>query len=437
MSFKSDFMWGASTSSAQIEGAYNEDGKGLSIWDIAPKEKIKNGVDMHTSSDFYHHKSEDIATMKELGFNSYRFSLSWPRIISEKGKVNEKGLKFYSDLIDELIANGIEPIVTLYHWDEPVWVEEEGGWKSESTIGYFEEYTRVVVDALSDRVKYWITFNEPQCFLMNGYMTGVHAPFKSNYLCLNEISNIFMRTNYVAVKTIRERAKKNPLVGLSFSSGAYIPKDEKDPMSIEKAKHDTFYKGMGIMNNRFWMDPILLGKSASAYGIFHTKKKDLSRIYTDLDFIALNNYEAFNYSNMGGDKDIDKSKLNLSNMGWVIDGRSLYWVVRFIYERYKKPIIITENGVALDDKVENGRVKDKKREEFMDEYLTGLKRASDEGIPLLGYEYWSLLDNFEWAEGYGPRFGLIHVDYETKKRIVKDSAYHYRDIIKSNGEILK
>lgn len=437
MSFKSDFMWGASTSSAQIEGAYNEDGKGLSIWDIAPKEKIKNGDDMHTSSDFYHHKSEDIATMKELGFNSYRFSLSWPRIISEKGKVNEKGLKFYSDLIDELIANGIEPIVTLYHWDEPVWVEEEGGWKSESTIGYFEEYTRVVVDALSDRVKYWITFNEPQCFLMNGYMTGVHAPFKSNYLCLNKISNIFMRTNYVAVKTIRERAKKNPLVGLSFSSGAYIPKDEKDPMSIEKAKHDTFYKGMGIMNNRFWMDPILLGKSASAYGIFHTKKKDLSRIYTDLDFIALNNYEAFNYSNMGGDKDIDKSKLNLSNMGWVIDGRSLYWVVRFIYERYKKPIIITENGVALDDKVENGRVKDKKREEFMDEYLTGLKRASDEGIPLLGYEYWSLLDNFEWAEGYGPRFGLIHVDYETKKRIVKDSAYHYRDIIKSNGEILK
>lgn len=436
--FPDDFLWGVSTAAAQIEGGYHEDGRTDSIWDAAPSKKIKNGDNSHIGCDFYHHVDEDINHLKEIGVNSYRFSLSWSRIISEKGKVNEKGLSFYSNLIDKLLANNITPLVTLYHWDLPVWVEQEGGWLNKKTIDYFNDYVRVVIDALSDRVTYWITFNEPQCFLMNGYMVGAHAPFKKNIFSLNKTSNVFMLANHKAVQTIRERAKKTPKIGLSFASGVYIPKDEKNPKSIKEAYEKSFNKGMGVMNNRFWFDPILLGKYASAYGIFHTKRKDLDNIKVDLDFLALNNYEAFNYSIMGGDKDIDKSKLNKTSMGWVIDGRSLYWDIRFMYERYKLPIIITENGMADNDVVVNGKVADKKRCDFIDEYLSNVKRAVVESIPVFGYQYWSFMDNFEWAEGYTPRFGLMHFDFtsENRTRTLKDSAYHYRDIILCRGENL-
>lgn len=436
--FPNGFLWGASTAAIQIEGGRNEENRCDSIWDVAPAKKIKNGDNCHVSADFYHHVDEDIAHMKEIGINSYRFSISWPRIVPEKGKINPEGLKFYSDLIDKLLAVGIEPLVTLYHWDLPLWVDKEGGWLSYDIIEYFNFYVKAVVDALSDRVKYWITFNEPQCFLMNGYMVGAHAPFKCNVFSLNKTSNIFMLTNKKAVDTIRSRAKRTPKIGLSFASGVYIPKDENGPKSIKEAYEKSFNKGMGVMNNRFWFDPIILGKKASAYGIFHTKKRDLKDIKTDLDFLALNNYEAFNYSFMGGDKDIDRSKLNRTSMGWVIDGRSLYWDLRFMYERYHLPMIITENGMADDDEVIDDRVHDKKRCDFIDEYLLNVKRAVEEDIPVFGYQYWSLLDNFEWAEGYKPRFGLIYVDYssDNKTRILKDGAYHYRDIIASNGSIL-
>ena len=435
MKFPENFLWGAATAAAQVEGGYLEGGRTPSIWDNAPAKKIKNGENCHVACDFYHHWREDVALMKEMGFKSYRFSVSWPRVMPKEGKVNEEGLKFYSDLVDELLKAGIEPLVTLYHWDMPAWVDAYGGWEDGRITAFFLEYVKAVVGALSDRVTYWITFNEPSCFLMNGYMQGVHAPFKRHYLALPKFTKIFMRTNAETVKLIRKLAKKPPKIGLSFAAGAFIPKEENDSASVEEARKKTFYKGMGTMNNRWWMDPILLGKSVSAYGIYRNGGKRVHDFKCKFDFIGINHYEAFNYSFFGGDKGIDRSKLRQNSLGWVIDERSLYWTVKFIYERYRLPIMITENGVSLDDQPnEKGEVNDTERCRALEGFLKNLARAIDEGIPVLGYQHWSLMDNFEWAEGYEPRFGLIYVDYKTGKRTLKKSAYVYKDIISTNGE---
>ena len=238
-------------------------------------------------------------------------------------------------LVDALLAAGIEPYVTLYHWDLPLWQYKKGGWLKKDIIDDFAFYVKAVVEALSDRVTYWITFNEPSCFLMNGYMQGVHAPFKHRYLALPKFTKIFMLTNRRAVETIRKYAKKKPLIGLSFASGAFIPNDESDPKSVEEAYNKSFNVTMGTMNNRWRMDPILLGKPVTAYGIYATHKKDMPRFKADFDFLAVNHYEAFNYSAWGGDKSIDKSKLNTTSLGWVIDGRSIYWKLKVLYRRYR------------------------------------------------------------------------------------------------------
>lgn len=434
--FPKDFLWGAATASAQIEGGWNQGGRTPSIWDVAPAGKVHNNETCHTACDHYHRWEEDVALMKELGLKSYRFSVSWSRIVPQEGQVNEEGLSFYSNLVDALLEAGIEPLVTLYHWDLPLWMHEKGGWKSLAIREAFLEYVTAVVNRLSDRVSYWITFNEPQCFLMNGYMQGVHAPFQRDYLCFPKITRNFMLTNAAAVKLIRERAQKPPKIGLAFAAGAFIP-DEETETGIEKARHKSFYKGMGTMNNRWWMDPILLGNPVCAYGVYRSRKRDMNDIQAKLDFIGINNYSAFNYSDWGGDKNMDTTKLPKNSLGWVIDGRSMYWTVRFLYERYGVPVMITENGMSNRDAVnETGEVCDEVRIGYMEDYLRNLKRAIGEGVPVLGYQHWSLMDNFEWAEGYDPRFGLIYVDYATGKRIIKNSAWEYKKIIESNGEML-
>ena len=434
--FPKDFLWGAATASAQIEGGWDCGGRTPSIWDVAPAGKVHNDETCHTACDHYHRWREDVALMKELGLKSYRFSVSWSRIIPQEGTVNEEGLIFYSDLVDALLEAGIEPLVTLYHWDLPLWMHEKGGWKTLAIREAFLEYASAVVDRLSDRVQYWITFNEPQCFLMNGYMQGVHAPFQRDYLSLPRITRNFMLTNAATVRLIRERAKKNPKIGVAFAAGAFIPAEETQS-GIETARHKSFFKGMGTMNNRWWMDPILLGKPVAAYGVYRSRKRDMKDIQVDFDFIGINNYTAFNYSDWGGDKNIDTSNLPKNSLGWVIDGRSIYWTVRFLHERYKLPIMITENGMSnLDAVNEQGKVADDIRIGYIDEYLQNLKRAISEGIPVLGYQHWSLMDNFEWAEGYDPRFGLVYVDFKTGNRTVKNSAYHYRHIIETNGACL-
>lgn len=436
MKFPNDFLWGASTSSAQIEGAWNEDGKTPSIWDDAPREKIKHGEDCHVACDHYHRFKEDVAMMKEMGLNSYRFSISWPRVIDENNQVNPQGLRFYSSLVDELKRAGIEPIVTLYHWDMPRWVQDLGGWESKRITPYFLHFAETVVDALSDRVKYWITFNEPSCFLMNGYMQGAHAPFKRHYLSLRKFTRVFMETNAKTVAMIRARAVLPPLIGLSFAASAFLPKKEDDSESIEQARRKTFYRGMGTMNNRWWMDPILLGRPATAYGVYRNCGKKVKSFRCDFDFLGVNHYEAFDYALWGGDKHADRTGKRRNSLGWILDERSLYWTMRFLYERYRLPILVTENGIALDDRANeaSGEIEDVERCLSLDRFLAAVARACEEGVPVIGYEHWSLLDNFEWAEGYGPRFGLIYVDFATGERKWKRSAWHYRDLIAKKGE---
>lgn len=433
--FTKDFLWGAATASAQIEGAWNVDGRTPSIWDVAPAGKIKNNDTCHDSCDHYHHYKEDVTLMKEMGLKSYRFSISWSRVIPEEGKVNPKGLQFYSDLVDELITNGIEPMVTIFHWDLPVWVYKKGGWLSEVIIPLFAEYTKVVVEALSDRVKYWMPMNEPQCFIMNGYMQGAHAPFKHQYLALSKLTRICMLTHAEAVKTVRKYAKQPVKVGIAMAAGAFIPKDDSAE-ALEEARRKTFYDGLGTMGNRWWCDPIFKGEPVTAYGVYRSRKKDMPKIKCDLDFVGVNVYQPF-LDGSWGNKPAQGDPDRLTSMGWVIDGRVLYYTIKFFHERYGLPVLVTENGMADNDIVSvDGKVHDEKRIRFIHEYLGGVKRAVSEGIPVLGYQYWSLLDNFEWAEGYEPRFGMIHVDYKTQKRTLKDSAQAYKQIIETNGEDL-
>lgn len=433
--FPKDFLWGAAAASAQIEGGWNEGGRTPSIWDMATEKQVKHGENCHTACDHFHRWKEDVALMKEMGLKSYRFSISWSRVIPEEGKVNPEGLKFYSDLVDALLKAGIEPLVTIFHWDMPLWVYKKGGWLSESIVPLFRDYAKVVVEALSDRVKWWFTINEPGCFIMNGYMQGVHAPFKRDYLALSKLSRNCMLAHAEAVKVLRKYAKQKVMVGAAFSTGAYVPKNEKAE-EVEKARRMSTEEGNGLLGNRWWMDPMLLGKPVRAYGIYASHKKDMAAICQPLDFIGLNIYTSYNYADWGSSEKAAPGTPR-NSLGWVIDERCMYWNVRFIYERYKLPIMITENGLAANDTVSlDGAVHDPKRTDFLKRYLGQLKRAASEGVPLLGYQHWSVMDNFEWAEGYDPRFGLIYVDFATGKRTIKDSAWEYKRIIETNGEAL-
>ena len=430
MSFSDTFLWGAASAAAQIEGAYLEDGKGMSIWDAAPDKKLKNGERCRVACDHYHRYKEDVALMKELGLKSYRFSISWPRIMPHRGQVNPKGIEFYKNLIAELKAANIEPLVTLYHWDMPLWVDRAGGWKSPKIIDWYLEYVKLIVDAFSDDVQYWMTFNEPQCFIMLSYVMGVHAPFKHDIFTYKNHLRHMLLAHGKAVKLIRETARRKPIIGIAMAATTYIP-DSEDEAGLKDAAAKSFESAVGEGSNSLYMDPIALGKTSKQLRR-KLSAEDLKIISEPMDFIGVNVYQPSNGSI--NKKGYNTDELPKTMMGWIIDGRCLYWTIRQYYERYHLPIMVTENGMANPDTVDSdGHVHDAIRCQFLNDFLGGVKRAVDEGIPVLGYQHWSIMDNFEWCEGYGPRFGLIHVDYKTQKRTIKDSGYHYAEIIRNNG----
>lgn len=431
--FPKDFLWGAATASAQVEGGWKEGGRTPSIWDIAPAEKIKNGDTPHTACDHFRLWREDVATMKQMGINAYRFSISWSRVQPAEGKVSKEGLQFYVNLVDELLENGIEPLVTLYHWDLPVWVQAQGGWANEKIVSLFAEYTAIVVDALSAKVKWWFTINEPSNFIHNGYVTGAHAPFIKDEDLFVKASCNCLYANREAVRIIRENAKRKPMIGLAVSVGAFVAAEE-DEASIGKARQGTFDSFAGDLYNRWWCDSILLGKGVTVDGRHRITDDVLADTKCDLDFLGINIYAPF--TNGPAETDLLPPDRK-TDLGWVIDGRCAYWNIRFFYERYQLPIMISENGAAFNDTVsKDGRIHDERRVSFLREYLTGLKRAVAEDYPVHGYLCWSLMDNFEWCEGYDARFGLVYTDFETQERIWKDSAYYYRDVAKSGGEAI-
>ncbi|MBQ8087560.1 MAG: beta-glucosidase, partial [Clostridia bacterium] len=447
MGFRKDFIWGAATAAYQIEGAWNEDGKGLSVWDDFSHEegKVFSNHNGDVACDHYHRYEEDIALMVSLGVRNYRFSVSWPRLLPDgTGEVNEKGVAFYNRLIDALLKAGIRPFMTLFHWDYPSALQARGGWENPESVQWFENYVSLCAKRFGDRVKDFITLNEPQCFVGLGYSIknfapGLEMPTRS----VIRISHNVLKAHGAAVRAIRAIVP-DARVSYAPCGDAAIPCTET-PEDIEAARKAYFANdpARGMFTVSWWSDPALLGSypedGLKLYGQYLPKgwEKDLEGIHQPLDYYCQNIYNGSFYRARGdGFERVPFPQGNTkTGTGWPVTPDALYWGPKFLYERYHTPFIISENGMSNVDTVSlDGKVHDPQRQDYLHRYLKAYKRAADDGVELLGYFQWSLMDNFEWASGYNERFGMIYVDYATQKRIVKDSAYWYQQVMASNGE---
>ena len=450
MGFAKDFVWGAATSSYQIEGTGRDSGKGQNIWDVFTKEpgRVYEGHTGDIACDHYHRFREDVAYMKELGLKGYRFSIDWSRVLPEgTGKVNEKGIDFYNALIDELLEQGIEPYITLYHWELPYEIYKRGGWMNPEIVEWFGQYARLVAERFSDRVKYFFTLNEPQCFVGLGFLQGCHAPgVKAPLRDTFEMAHNALKAHGRAVQMLRAYGKQNVQIGYAPTSGMCYPEKET-PKDIEAVRKALFALPDDLSNwtwnVSWWSDPVILGKYPEE-GMKKYEKylpvitdEDMKLISQPIDFYGQNIYNG-RCIRMGTDGRPEEVRrpagFPKTATNWPVTPEALYWGPKFLYERYRKPIYITENGMACHDTVsQDGKVHDPNRIDFLARYLKNLKRAAEE-IDIRGYFQWSLMDNFEWDKGYAERFGIIYVDFETQERIWKDSAYWYRDLIRRNGD---
>ncbi|MFH1499823.1 MAG: GH1 family beta-glucosidase [Verrucomicrobiota bacterium] len=450
MSFPANFQWGAVTSAYQIEGAWQADGKGPSVWDMFTRRSghVWDGQTGQVACDHYNRYKEDVALMSAIGLKAYRFSVSWSRVIPNGvGAVNDAGLAFYDRLVDEMLAAGVQPWVTLFHWDFPYQLYLRGGWLNPDSPSWFSKYTAAVVDRLSDRVRHWVTLNEPQCFIGLGHETGEQAP--GLRLDLPELllaGHHALLAHGRAVEVIRERAKTPPVVGWSPAGTIYYPSTES-PEDIAAARTATNSVWAGVWNNRWWGDPVVLGgypeEGLRVYGDAapKTTKAEMKTIHQPIDFYGCNIFQGVAIKAGPGGVPV-QAPLPPGHPRtlflWNQTPEALYWGPKFLSELYKLPLVITENGMSNCDMVgHDGQVHDSVRVEFMISYLLQLRRALAEGIDVRGYFVWSLMDNFEWQEGYKHRFGLVHVDFATQRRTLKDSAHWYRDIIASNGAELE
>ena len=450
MSFPKDFVWGAAAASYQVEGAWDEDGKGLSVWDMLTRQpgKVWEGHTGNVACDHYHRYKEDVGLMRELGLHAYRLSISWPRVLPQgTGSVNKAGLAFYDRLIDELLANGIEPWVTLFHWDYPYDLFQRGGWLNPDSPKWFADYTAIVVDRLSDRVTHWMTLNEAQCFIGLGHQTDNGAPgLKLGMAEVLLAAHHVLMAHGMAVQTIRARAIKKSQVGWAQVGVAYFPATDS------QTDRDAAWRAMGavhadnVWNNRWWGDPVVFGsypeEGLQAYGkaVPRFKSSDLEIMKQPLDFYGCNIYNGQPVTPGPDGRSVAvpfPPGHPHTLFYWRMSPESLYWGAKYLADHYKLPLVVTENGMSNPDWVcLDGKVHDPQRIDFLNRYLLALRQAMDEGVDLRGYFHWSIMDNFEWCEGYRQRFGLIHVDYETQKRTLKDSALWYRDVIRTNGDNL-
>ncbi len=432
MAFPKDFLWGAASAAAQIEGGWDEDGRTPSVWDLMPEGKISKNETCHVACDHYHHWREDVAIMKQLGLKAYRFSVSWSRVIPGPGQRNEKGLEFYRNLVDALADAGIEPMITLFHSDLPQWSFEKGGWLSDETPDDFAFFARTVAEALSDKVRYWFTMNEPQCFHSDfldlagkkGDEAAAQAAYRNILLCHGR-----------AVRELRAAAKQPLKIGMVIMG---LPIEAvPGVLSEEQAFGLMASDAGGYMGMTRWLDPLLLGSVPDSMANV-LSEDDMQIIHRPLDLFTVNAYGSVNfYSNPGRPNRLVYPGLPKSHIGMPIRPECLYYMAKFAWKHYHLPILFTENGFSnIDFVMRDGKVHDPQRIDYIHTYLTSLRRAIDEGIPVEGYLYWSILDNFEWFKGYDLRFGLVYVDYRTEKRTLKDSAYDYAEIIRTNGESL-
>ncbi len=436
--FGEDFLWGVSTAAFQIEGAHDSDGKGSSIWDVftSQKGKIKNGHHAITACDFYNSYQDDIDLIRELNIPNFRFSISWPRIMpTGVHPINQAGIDYYNKIIDSLLASGIEPWITLYHWDLPHELELKGGWTSRESVSWFKEYVEVCVQYFGDRVKNWMVINEPSVFTGAGYFLGIHAPGKkgiTNYL--KAMHHVTLATS-AGAKIIRNRIPQAN-IGTTFSCTHIEPATDSQK-DIEAAKR------VDTLLNRTFIEPILgLGYPQQDLPVLkklnsYILEDDLNNLNFDFDFIGIQCYtreivkSAMLIPYIGAELvSAEKRNVISTEMGWEVYPPALYHVLKKFneYEGIRK-IIITENGAAFPDTVTNGKVYDIKRTHYIQDHLEQILKAKNDGLNVEGYFVWSLTDNFEWAEGYNARFGLIHVDFETQKRTIKNSGLWFKDFL--------
>ncbi len=441
--FGPNFKWGVATASYQIEGGWQEGGRGPSVWDSFAHEKgnIKTGENADVSCDFYHRYVSDLELLKSLNFNVFRFSLAWPRLLPNgTGKPNQQGIDFYNRVIDKCLSLGIEPWPTLYHWDLPQALEDRGGWTNRDVVGWFSEYTDLATRSFGDRVKNWMVLNEPFAFTTLGYMLGWHAPGKKG------LKNYLPAVHHAALcqaeggRIIRANVPEAN-VGTTFSV-SYV-----EPVK-DKPKHERAAKRFDALLNRLFIEPAMgMGYPTDTLPFLkkieekYAQPGDMERLKFDFDFIGVQNYFRLMakkslttpvlWANEKSPKKRDVPTDRITEMGWEVTPEGIYSILKQMaaYPGIRK-IIVTENGAAFADTVENGSVHDPLRVKFYQDYLAQVLQAKLDGVPVEGYFCWTFLDNFEWAEGFRPRFGLVHVDYDTQQRVVKDSGKWFQGFLK-------
>lgn len=444
MSFPDGFRWGTATSSYQVEGAAQEDGRGPSIWDTFAQEpgRIRDGSNGQTSVDHYHRYKEDVALMKWIGAQTYRFSIAWPRVFPEgRGKANPKGLDFYDRLVDELLAAGIEPFATLYHWDLPQALQDRGGWESRDTAEAFGDYASYVASKLTDRVRQVFTINEMQTFVEHGHNSGVFAPgLKLDRARLNQVRHHAVLAHGLAVQAVRASGRRGTKVGPAENIATALPAVEtvENIRAAELATRELNAPYLTVMLEGRYTDAYLANAGADAPRF---TPQDLKTISSKVDFVGLNVYAPSQYVLASEapsgfvEVPLQESHPHMASPWLTLGPEVLYWAPRHAANLWKvKDIFITENGAsASDEPAADGTVYDVDRVMYLRNCLMHLQRATAEGIPVRGYFLWSLLDNFEWADGYATRFGVVHVDYATQKRTPKLSASFYREVISRNA----
>ena len=454
MSFPADFIWGAATSSYQIEGAAQEDGRGISIWDTFSKTpgKVANGDTGDIAIDHYHRYPQDVALMKEIGLQGYRFSFAWPRMFPlGDGVREERGFDFYDRLIDSVLEAGIEPLATLYHWDLPQALEDRGGWVHRDIVSRFADYSTAVVERFGDRVKKFTPINEPWVVAWLGHGIGIHAPGVKDRASAFAAAHHTVMAHAASTNAMRA-VRSDILTGPVLNQANYVPDDMNDSVQTHTAEV------LDAVQNRFWMDAFMYGsypeillKEFGAELSAVIKEGDLQAATVKNDFIGINFYfdsrvgaevegldQWHSISALFGAASDETPRGPLTDMGWPLTPEGLEnLLVRWHKEHGDKlpDLFITENGVAYGDGPDSeGRIRDLRRIDYLHTHLKAVSKAIDLGAPVKGYYQWSLMDNFEWALGYEKRFGIIYVDFDTQERIIKDSGYWYRDQILNNGK---
>ena len=450
--FPPDFLWGAATSAYQIEGAVHEDGRAPSVWDrfAAMPGATYKGQTGEIAADHYHRMEEDVALLAELNLNAYRFSLSWPRILPQgTGAVNERGLDFYDRLVDALLARGIQPLATLYHWDLPVALQDRGGWLNRETVSAFADYAEVVARRLGDRVAWWITHNEPWCSAYLGFALGIHAPgLRDKQLAVNAGHHVLL-AHGLSVPRLRAHLSPQAQVGIALDFYPVYAADDRPETLLAVKQADTF-------RNRWFLDPLFRGSYPdhlfTDLGVTPPPmhEHDFSVISTPIDFLGVNYYSRMLVRGSEDPATIAEHTVpfnkyeaieripgaSYTEMGWEIFPDGLANILTRIHREYApKAMVVTESGAAFDDHWDgNNHIHDQQRIDYLRAHIHTVARVIRQGVPIKGYVVGSFLDNFEGSEGYHKRFGLVYVDYPTQRRIIKDSGRWYASFVASQAE---